>query len=156
MQDRPRVVSTRSIERSSSTILSRCRMNTQSQRFSQQKSYVMIWDIIRMDVILLSGLSVGMIATGIVFVDTVRRGFSIRDQLIWSGIAGGISLGGFITVYVFDAVLYRLYLQLTGSSTVVPVPRELAEGFLYIGLGLGVIAVLAYGFGSRYGPLKPS
>lgn len=129
----------------------------QSRYFSQQKVYETIHGSVRMDsVVLLSGFSVGMIATGLVFVDTVRRGFSTKNQLLWSGIVGSVSLGGFVTVYVFDSVLYRLYIELTGSSAVVPVPRELAEGFLIISLALGVLAVLTYGFGSRYGPFKPS
>lgn len=105
-------------------------------------------------VALLSGLVIGLVATALVFVDTARRGFSPRSRLRWTGLAGGISLGGVLTAYVFDGVLYHLYLQLTDSPAIVSQPRAVAEAFLVIGLAAGALAVLTYGFASRYGPLK--
>lgn len=105
-------------------------------------------------VVVLSGVVVGLIATTLVFVDALRRGFSSKSRWIWSGMVAGISIGGFVTVHVFNSYLYRLYAELTNSSAVAPVPRKLTEGLLLVWLLLGAIAVLTYWFGSRHELLK--
>jgi hypothetical protein len=105
-------------------------------------------------VVLLSGLFIGMIATGLVFADTNRRNMRFQTRYLWTGFVGLVSFGGFLTVYLFRDPLYQFYLNVTNSPAIAPLPREVAIAFLLLALALGVFAVLAYGFGSRYGPLK--
>jgi len=105
-------------------------------------------------VVLLSGLFIGVIATGLVFADTNRRNIQPKTRYLWTGFVGLVSLGGFLTVYILRDALYQFYLKVTNSPAIAPLPREAAIAFLFLALVLGVLAVLAYGFGSRYGPLK--
>jgi hypothetical protein len=105
-------------------------------------------------IVLLSGLFVGVLTSGVVLADTSRRNLTFRTRCFWIGSVGVVSIGGPLTVYLFDDILYRLYFGLTDGPAVTLLPREVAVAFLVIGLTSGVVAVLAYGFGSRYGPLK--
>jgi len=105
-------------------------------------------------VILLSGLFIGVIATGLVFADTNQRNIRSQTRYLWTGFVGVLSLGGFLAVYVLQDVLYQFYLNVTDSPAIAPPPREVVIAFLFVALVLSVLAVLAYGFGSRYGPLK--
>ena len=105
-------------------------------------------------VVLLNGLFIGVIATGLVFADTNRRNIQSQTRYLWTGFASLVSLGGFLAVYILRESLYQFYLKITNSPAIAPLPREVAIAFLFIALALGVLSVLAYGFGSRYGPLK--
>lgn len=105
-------------------------------------------------VILLSGLIIGATGTGLVLADATRRDLSPRTRCLWTGSVGLVSVGGFLTTYFFDDALYRLYLEVTGSPALAPQPREVAATLLLVTLAASAVAVLVYGFGSRYGPLK--
>jgi len=105
-------------------------------------------------VILLNGLFIGVIATGLVFADTNRRNIRFQTRYLWTGFVGVVSLGGFLAVYAVNDAIYQFYLKVTDSPAIAPPPREVATAFLFVALALSVLAVLAYGFGSRYGPLK--
>ncbi|ATW88011.1 hypothetical protein halTADL_1224 [Halohasta litchfieldiae] len=60
-------------------------------------------------VILLSGLFIGVIATGLVFADMNRRNIRSQIRYLWTGFVGVLSLGGFLAVYVLQDVLYQFY-----------------------------------------------
>ena len=104
--------------------------------------------------VLVGGLLLGAFATGLVFADTVRRDLPPRTRYRWTGSAGLTRAGGFLTLYRFDDVVYRRYHEATGGPAVAPLPREVSAGLLVTGVAASAVAVLAYGFGSRYGPLK--
>ncbi len=103
---------------------------------------------------LVSGVIIGMVATSLVFADTIRRHLSLRTRYLWTGSVGVVSIGGFLTAYLFDHLLFQLYLKVTGSAAIVPLPREVAITLFLIALVASAASVLTYGFGSRYGPLK--
>lgn len=105
-------------------------------------------------IVLLSGLFIGAMAAGLVLADTIRRNLPNRARYLWAGGVGVVSVGGFLAVYSFDNTLYQLYLTASASPLIAPLPREVAVAFLLIPLTGSSLAVLAYGFGSRYGPLK--
>ncbi|WP_232686325.1 hypothetical protein [Halobacterium zhouii] len=105
-------------------------------------------------VVLVAGLVIGATGTGLVLADAVRRELPPRTRYVWTGSVGVVSLGGFLAVYPFENVLYRLYLEVTGSPAIAPQPREVTAALLLVTLAASAVAVLAYGFGSRYGPLK--
>jgi hypothetical protein len=105
-------------------------------------------------VILVSGFIIGVVATSLVFADTIRRDLSLRTRYLWTGSVGVVSVGGFLTAYLFDDLLFQLYLEVTGSAAIAPLPREVAITLLLIALVASAASVLTYGFGSRYGPLK--
>lgn len=67
---------------------------------------------------------------------------------------GLVSLGGFLGAFVFDRVLSRAYFLVLERQVVVHSPRELLMGLFIVGLSVSAIAVLIYGIGSRFGPLK--
>lgn len=105
-------------------------------------------------IVLLSGLVLAGIATGLVFADTVKRDLPARSRYLWTAGVGVVSVAGFWLAYRYGEVLHRSYLGARGSAATVPVPREVAVTFLVVGLGASGAAVVAYGFGSRFGPLR--
>ena len=105
-----------------------------------------------MVVLALLNLAVGVVATTVVAVDTHRRGLSTRRQAGWIGFVATISIGGSGAVAAGDAVLFRL-LQFGSDPLLAVTPLQLLVTVLIAGLTLSALAVLAYGFGSRYGPL---
>lgn len=104
--------------------------------------------------ILLGGLLSGVIATGLVFADTKRRNLPFQTQWLWTASAAVLSIGGFLAVYLLKDVLFQFYLEATGRPALVPSPQEVAQFYLFFALTVSVVAVLGYGFGSRFGPLK--
>lgn len=105
-------------------------------------------------VVLVSGIIIGVVATGLVFTDTIRRELSLRTRYLWTGSVGIVSVGGFLTAYLFDDALFQLYLEVTDSAAIAPMPREVAITLLFVALVASTVSVLTYGFGSRYGPFK--
>ncbi len=105
-------------------------------------------------VVLLTGLLIGVVASGLASVDMRRRELTPRTYYFWTGGVALVSIGGPLTVFLFDNLLYQLYSGLTGGSRIALLPREIALIFITFSLIAGCISVLAYGIGSRYGPLK--
>ena len=105
-----------------------------------------------MVVLALLNLAVGLVATTVVAVDTYRRGLSTRMQAGWIGFVAVSSIGGSVAVAAGDAGLLRL-LQFGRDPMLVVTPVQLLATVLIAGVTLSALAVLAYGFGSRYGPL---
>jgi len=105
-----------------------------------------------MVVLALLNLAVGLVATTVVAVDTHRRGLSTRMQAGWIGFVAVSSIGGSVAVAAGDAGLLRL-LQFGRDPMLVVTPVQLLATVLIAGVTLSALAVLAYGFGSRYGPL---
>lgn len=103
---------------------------------------------------LASGFVIGVVATGLVYADTIRRDLSRRTRYLWTGCVGIISVSGVLTAYLFDAAFFHLYLRATDSAATAPLPREVAITLVLVALVAGAVSVLIYGFGSRYGPLK--
>lgn len=99
---------------------------------------------------------VAVLAASLVYVDAGRRDLPRRTRLGWTAGVGILSLGGFLAVYLFDGVLARTYLLLGGEPFVVRSPREVVTVLFLLGLAISAAAVLAYGLGSRYGPLAAS
>ena len=102
-------------------------------------------------VVALLNLVVGLLATILVTADTLRRELPRRTQAGWIGFVAAISIGGSLAVALGDDVLVRLWIARSGPAIAVP-PRQLLTGVFIAGLTLSTLAVLAYGFGSRYGP----
>ncbi|ERH07184.1 MAG: hypothetical protein J07HN4v3_02821 [Halonotius sp. J07HN4] len=100
----------------------------------------------------LLNLAVGLLATILVFTDTLRRDLPPRTQVGWIGFVAAVSIGGSLTVALADDVLFQLWTA--GSDPVIAVtPLQLLTGVVIAGLALSTLAVLTYGVGSRYGPL---
>lgn len=102
---------------------------------------------------LLSGLPVATVAAGIVYADAARRDLPAATRLRWSAGVAAASLVGFLVAFGLDGVFYRLYAAVAGTPVVVTHPRQLVTTLFVVGLAVSTAAVLAYGFGSRYGPL---
>jgi len=105
-----------------------------------------------MVVLALLNLAVGLVATAVVAVDTHRRGLSTRVQAGWVGFVAAVSIGGSAAVAAGDTIFLRL-LQFGSDPLLVVTPFQLLATVLLAGLTLSALAVLTYGFGSRYGPL---
>mgnify|MGYP000181983900 CR=1 FL=1 len=106
-----------------------------------------------MVVALLIGLLVGLIATGLVVADTVRRGLPARTQAGWIGFVALVSIGGSLAAPLIDSVFYRLALAVEPTAVTVT-PLQMFATRIGLRLTLSAVAVLAYGVGSRYGPFK--
>ena len=57
---------------------------------------------------LLVGLSVGLVATSLVFADTLRRDLPTRTQAGWVGFVALVSIGGSFAVAIGDSAVFRL------------------------------------------------
>lgn len=100
----------------------------------------------------LLNLVVGLLATILVAADTLRRDLQPRIQVGWIGFVATVSIGGSLAVALGDDVFFRLWIA--GSDPAIAVtPLQLLTGVVVAGGTLSALAVLAYGFGSRYGPL---
>lgn len=100
----------------------------------------------------LLNLAVGLLATGLVVADALRRDLPTRRTLGWTGFVALVSIGGSLTVAVADDTLYRLWAS-GGDTAIVVTPVQLLTGVVVAGLAVSTLAVLTYGVGSRYGPL---
>ncbi|TQQ83587.1 hypothetical protein EGH24_01995 [Halonotius terrestris] len=99
----------------------------------------------------LLNLVIGLLATVLVFTDTLRRDLSPRTQAGWTGFVAAISIGGSLAVAIGDDALYRLVMRGSDPALVVT-PLAFIAGVIIAGLTLSALAVLTYGVGSRYGP----
>lgn len=97
---------------------------------------------------------VTLLVMGIVYTDTKRRALTLRTRVQWTVGVGFVSFGGYLGAYAFDDVLSRAYSLIFGGPVVVHSPREFLTGLFTVGLMVSVLAVLTYGIGSRFGPLK--
>lgn len=103
---------------------------------------------------LLIGMIGGIIATALTYADAARRNLPIQTRYLWSGGVAGVGLGSPFVIYVYEDTIIQLGYNLTESAVVVQSPRELVALLSFIGLAIAAAATLAYGFGSRLGPLK--
>jgi hypothetical protein len=105
---------------------------------------------------LLLALPVTAVAAGVVYADAARRGLPLASRLRWTaGVSAG-SLAGFSVAFGLASWLFRAVHSLTGSpggAVVVVSPVELVTTLSAAALAVSAAAVLAYGFGSRWGPL---
>ena len=92
----------------------------------------------------------------IVYTDAYRRSLSMRSRLGWTVGVGLLSLGGSLTLFAFDSMLYRQYLQLLGQPLIVRSPFELLTWLLSVGTAFSGILVLVYTVGSRIGTGRTS
>lgn len=98
--------------------------------------------------------AITLLAAGIVLADTNRRKLAPRTRLFWTAGVGLTSLGVFIGVFMFQRYVYEFYYRVTGQHVITHTPYELVLNSFIAGLLLTAIAVLTYGFGSRFGPFK--
>ncbi|WP_255151077.1 hypothetical protein [Halorarius halobius] len=98
-------------------------------------------------------LPAAAVATGLVYADTRRRSFPPTARRAWTGAVALVSVGGFFAAFTFDSELAAAYHLFTGRPVVVTSPLALLFGLSLVGLVTTAAAVLAYGVGSRYGPL---
>ena len=85
--------------------------------------------------------------------DTLRRDPPARTQVGWIGFVALVSIGGSLAVAAGDSALYRLALA-SEPGVIAVTPLQLITTSIGAGLLLSALAVLAYGVGSRYGPLS--
>ena len=104
----------------------------------------------------LVGLATAVLAAGLVYVDAERRSLPPRSRRRWAASVGLVGVGGVLAWFAFDDAAFRAYLALRGEPMVVTSPAELLAVTLLAELGIVTAAVLAYGVGSRRGPLKPA
>ena len=104
---------------------------------------------------LLVGLGVGLVATSLVVADTLRRDLPARTQAGWVGFVALLSIGGSIAVAVGDSTVFRL-LAASSDPVVAVTPLALLTRLVLASVALSALAVVAYGVGSRYGPLSPT
>ena len=108
-----------------------------------------------MVVALLVGLIGGLTATSLVIADTIRRELPARTRGGWIGFVALVSIGGSVGVAVGDTTVFRLIAA--GSDPVIAVtPLALLTRLVLASVALSALAVVAYGVGSRYGPLSPT
>lgn len=100
---------------------------------------------------LLLGVPVAAIAGAVVYVDAARRDLPTAARLRWSGGVAGASLAGFILAFGLDDVVFRHLAGLAGTPVVVTHPRQVVASLSIGGTAISAVAVLAYGFGSRFG-----
>lgn len=101
------------------------------------------------------GFGIALLSTGLVYADAARRNLDASTRLGWSALVAVVSGGGFLAVSRgagwWYPILYRL---LTGDDVVLtPTPWTISALIVGGGLAIAAIAVLGYGFGSRYGPV---
>lgn len=104
---------------------------------------------------LLLALPVTAVAAGVVYADGARRGLPMASRLRWTAGVSVASLGGFSVAFGLESWLFRIGHSLSGSPgevVVVVSPVELVTTLSGAALAVSAVAVLAYGFGSRYGP----
>lgn len=101
----------------------------------------------------LAGVPVAALAAGLVYADAAGRDIASAARLRWTLGVAAASLGGFLVTFGLDGVLIRAYLTLSSGPLVVTSPRQLIASLFVVGLTVSAGAVLAYGIGSRYGPL---
>ena len=82
--------------------------------------------------------------------------FAPLIALLTMAIVGLLSLGGSLTLFAFDSMLYRQYLLLLGQPLIVRSPFELLTWLLSVGTAFSGILVLVYTVGSRIGTGRTS
>lgn len=90
------------------------------------------------------GLVTGVLVTGIVYLDSLRRGMSLSTRLRRALACGGGSFGGFLIPHVFSQQLQHLYFQVLKPRPIAGSPREWWSVSLTTGLLIAVGLVALY------------
>jgi len=101
-------------------------------------------------------LFVSPVAAALVYADANRRNLSQQYRTIAAAAVGLASFGGFLAAAVFGSGLFSAYYRLVDRPVIAVTPLDLLLSLLLFGLAITALAVLGYGFASRYGPLAPS
>lgn len=97
-----------------------------------------------------SGLLVGLLAFGGVYLDTGRRGLSGARRLLPAIGVGSSCFGGFLVPYVFGAPVRYAYFQLVKSRPIATTPYEWLVVSVATGLLISAVVVGSYLVGTRY------
>ena len=90
------------------------------------------------------GLVTGVLVTGVVYLDSLRRGVSLPARLRRALACGGGSFGGFLVPHVFSQQLQHLYFQVLKSQPIAGSPREWRSVSLTTGLLIAIGLVGLY------------
>ena len=104
----------------------------------------------------LVALFVSPVAVALVYADAGRRGLSRRYRTAAASAVGLASFGGFLVAAVFGSGLFSASHRLLGRPAIAVTPLDYLLSLLLFGLVGTALAVLGYGFASRFGPLAPS
>lgn len=101
----------------------------------------------------LLGVPVALLAGIVVYADAAGRDMTPGVRLGWSAGVAVASLTGFLAAFGLDGVFLRGYVVLADGPVVVTHPRQLVASLFVVGLAVTAGSVLAYGVGTRWGPL---
>jgi hypothetical protein len=101
-------------------------------------------------------LVVSPVAAALVYADAARRDLSQRYCTIAAFAVGLASFGGFLAAAVFGSGLFSAFYRFLNRPVIAVTPLDLLLSLLLFGLAITALAVLGYGFASRYGPLAPA
>lgn len=101
------------------------------------------------EILLGAGLVVGMVVTGLVYLDCTRRGLSTPSRLVWALACGGGSFAGFLVPHVFYQDLSYLYFQVLKPRPITVHPLEWMAVALTTGVTICVVFVGSYLAGIR-------
>ncbi|MDT3433557.1 hypothetical protein [Haloarcula sp. 1CSR25-25] len=101
-------------------------------------------------------LFVSPAAAALVYADARRRDLSHRYCTAAASAVGLASFGGFLAASLFGSGLISTYYRLLDRPVIAFTPLDFLLSLLLAGLAVTVLAVLAYGLTSRYGPFAPS
>ncbi|KAA9406108.1 hypothetical protein Har1131_04555 [Haloarcula sp. CBA1131] len=94
--------------------------------------------------------------TTLVYADARRRDLSQRYCTAAASAVGLASFGGYLAASVLGSGLLSAFYRLLDRPVIAVTPLDLLFSLLFFGLAITAVAVLGYGFASRYGPLAPS
>jgi len=103
-----------------------------------------------LEILLGTGLVVGAVVAGLVYLDCVQRGLPAPTRLAWAFACGGGSFAGFLVPHVFSRELQHLYFQVLKPRPIAVTPREWLWVTLATGLVVGSVLVGLYLVGSRF------
>lgn len=95
-------------------------------------------------------LTVGMVVTGLVYLDCTRRGPSTSSRIAWALACGSGSVAGFLVSYAFRQELRYLFYQVLKPRPIVVSPYESLLGSLTTGVVIAVVLVALYLSGVRF------
>jgi len=101
-----------------------------------------------------SGLLIGLLVFGIIFIDTRRRGVSGSRRLLLAAGFGISCFGGFLVPYTYEEQLEYTYFQLIKPRPITVSPYEWVIVSIATGLLISVTAVGFYLVGTRYTTLQ--
>lgn len=107
-----------------------------------------------LSILSVSGLLIGLLVFGIIYVDTSRRGVSRSRRLLLAASFGISCLGGFLVPYAYEEQLQYTYFQLIKPRPIAVSPYEWLTVSIATGLLISVTAVGFYLVGTRYTKLQ--